>query len=83
MKQDDKNASQDAGNFFSGVFVKTILMTLAYVSLPPMILLGAGMVADDHFGTKPVLVIVGSVVGLALAAGLVAQQIKHVKKGAL
>jgi F0F1-type ATP synthase assembly protein I len=81
MKQDDKNASSNAGNFFSGVFVRTILLTLIYVSIPPMVLLGAGMMLDAQFGTEPVLVIVGAVVGLVLAGLLVARQIKQVQKG--
>jgi Na+-transporting methylmalonyl-CoA/oxaloacetate decarboxylase beta subunit len=79
MEHDDSTAPDSADGFFTSVFVKAIMVTIGSVSAPPIALMGVGAVADFYLDTKPMICLIGAVVGFAVAALLVARQIKKLK----
>jgi hypothetical protein len=79
MKQKDETAPGGANSFFTLVFLKTILKTVVFVSLPTLSLVAVGMVVDSSLSSAPVAILAGAALGFVVAALLVRRQIKQLR----
>jgi F0F1-type ATP synthase assembly protein I len=57
----------------------TIVKTILNVSVPTIVFIVLGMLSDFYFSSAPIGVLVGTGVGFAIAACLVARQIKQIR----
>jgi F0F1-type ATP synthase assembly protein I len=82
MKQDDKKAPASVeGLKLASIFLKTIAKTTAIVFVPTLGLFGVGLIIDLVFNIMPMGELIGTALGLIIAAVLVYRQIKWLKKG--